>query len=361
MRAAVFHDVGRPLTVESVELDEPRSREVVVSTAAAGVCHSDIHFIDGLWKIGCPAVMGHEPAGVVESVGSMVSYVEPGDHVICCLSVFCGTCDYCLRSRPYLCEDPSVRRATGDSPRITWQGRPMTQFSQLGAWAEKMLVHENSLVKIDDDIPFSAAALLGCGVLTGMGAALNTAKVRPGSTVAVFGAGGIGLSAIQGARIAGARQIIAVDVMPQKLERARAMGATDVVNGSETDAVKAIGDLIGGGVDYAFECIGLPATGEQTIAAARPGGTATIVGMMPLGTGIQVPGTALTKQAKTILGSKMGGGSFRIDVPRYLDLYRRGDLNLDDMVSRTLALDQINDAFRAMKVGEVARSVVSFE
>ena len=360
MKAAVFHAVGQPLTVEELQLDNPGPHEVIVKTMASGVCHSDLHFVEGLYGIEAPAVLGHEPAGIIESVGEMVTYVKPGDHVICCVSVFCGACERCLSGEPFLCRSESVRRGVNDPSRINWNGRPVTQFAGLGSYAEKMLVHENAVVKIADDVPFEVAALIGCGVTTGVGAVLNTAAVEPGSTVAVFGAGGVGLAAIQGAVIAGARQIIAVDVFESKLAKAKELGATHVVDASSHDPVEAIVAMTNGGVDYAFECIGLKKAAEQAWNAIRPGGTATVVGMVPVGQDINIPGASFLS-GKTIKGSTMGSNRFRIHMPQYIELYRQGRLKLDEMVTRTGRIEDINEAFRAMKAGEVSRTVLKFD
>ena len=272
MKAAVFHGPDQPLTIEQVDIDEPKEREVVVRTVASGVCHSDLHFVDGLYMWPTPAVLGHEAAGVVEKVGSQVSYLKPGDHVIACLSVFCGYCEECMSGHPNLCSNKAAtQRAAGDKPRLSQNGKMVNQFADLSAYAEKMLLHENALVKIGNDLPLDRAALIGCGVMTGVGAALNTAKVAPGSTVAVFGAGGVGLAIIQGARIAGARMIIAVDKFPAKLELAKKLGATHAVDASKGDAVEQIRALTGdGGVEYSFEAIGLKARQSRPTNRSRP-------------------------------------------------------------------------------------------
>src|SRR5499427_685344 len=278
MKAAVFHGPHQPLTIEEVDIDKPMGREVLVRTVGSGVCHSDLHFVDGLYPFPTPAILGHEAAGVVEEVGLQVSEFKPGDHVIACLSVFCGHCDYCLTGKTHLCQTRPVRAKT-EPPKLSWKGQPVNQFANLSAYAEKMLVHENALVKIDNEMPLDRAALIGCGVTTGVGAVLNTARIEPGSTVAVFGAGGVGLAVIQGARIGGARMIIAVDVHEKKLQTARELGATHVVDASKGDPVQAIRDMTGGGVDYAFEAIGLKKAAEQSFECIRFGGTATVVGM----------------------------------------------------------------------------------
>jgi S-(hydroxymethyl)glutathione dehydrogenase/alcohol dehydrogenase len=358
MKAAIFHGPHQPLTIEEVEIDKPLAREVVVRTVATGVCHSDLHFVDGLYPHPAPAILGHEAAGIVEEVGSEVTYVKPGDHVICCLSVFCGHCEYCLSGKPYLCNNPERMRKPSDPPKYRLKdGTPVHQFAQISSYAEKMLLYENAVVKIPDDVPLDRAALIGCGVTTGVGAALNTAKVEPGSTVAVFGTGGVGIAAIQGARIAGARMIIAVDVVEHKLGMARKFGATHTVDASQTDPVKAIREMTGGGVDYSFEAIGLKKTAEQAFDCIKPGGTATIIGMIPVGQKVELDGPAFLREKK-IQGSTMGSNRFRIDMPRYIEFYRQGRLNLDDMITRRLKLEDVNEAFRAMKAGEVARQVL---
>jgi S-(hydroxymethyl)glutathione dehydrogenase/alcohol dehydrogenase len=362
MKAAVYHGPNQPLTIEQIDIDEPRDREVLLRTAASGVCHSDLHFVDGLWQWPTPAVLGHEAAGVVEKVGPGVSQFKAGDHVISCPSVFCGYCEDCMSGHPSRCSNQaSTRRAAGAKPRLSQGGKPVEQFADLSTYAEKMLVHENALVKIADEIPLDRAALIGCGVTTGMGAVLNTAKIEPGTTVAVFGCGGVGISAIQGARIAGARQIIAVDQFESKLAMGKRFGATDTVDTSQGDAVAAIQKLTGGrGVDYSFEAVGVKRLAEQCFECLKPGGTATIIGMIPIGQKVELDGAAFLTERK-IQGSIMGSNRFRIDMPRYLDYYRQGRLDLDGMISRRGKLEDVNEAFRAMKAGEVARTVLMFE
>jgi len=292
-------------------------------------------------------------------VGSQVTYVKPGDHVIICTSVFCGQCERCLQGRPNLCLDRPMR-GPKDPPRLSQRGKPVTQFAGISGFAEKVLIHENGVVKIDGGIPLDRAALIGCGVTTGVGAALNTAKVEPGSTVAVFGCGGVGLSIIQGARIAGARMIIAVDVNEFKLAKAQELGATHIVDGSSRDPVDGVKKLTGGGADFTFEAIGLKKVAEQAYYAARPGGTATIVGMIPVGEKIEIEGRTFLSERR-LQGCNMGSNRFRVDMPRYLDFYLQGRLKLDEMITRRGRLEDINEAFRAMKAGEVARTVLMFD
>lgn len=360
MKAAIFHGPHQPLTIESVEIDKPMAHEILVRTVASGVCHSDLHFVDGLYPMRAPAILGHEAAGIVEEVGDLVSYLKPGDHVIACLSVFCGHCEQCLTGHPNLCTNPETRRGKDDRPKLSQNGEPVTQFANISSYAEQMLLHENAVVKIADDIPLDRAALVGCGVTTGVGAVLNTARIEPGTTVAVFGAGGVGLAAIQGARIAGARMIIAVDMVESKLATARELGATHIVDASSHDPVEAIREMTGGGVDYSFECIGVKKVAEQAFDCLARGGTATIVGMIPYGQKVELDGYAFLGEKK-IQGSSMGSNRFRVDMPRYLDFYRQGRLKLDEMVTRRGRLEDVNEAFRAMKAGEVARTVLMFD
>ena len=359
MRAAVLRQSPGWLEIADVDVDRPGAREVLVRTAAAGLCHSDLHFLEGKYPAQVPVVMGHESAGVVEAVGDGVSYVQPGDPVITCLSVFCGACEYCLTGRPYLCQSPEVRRRPGASPRLAEDGQRVNQFASLGSFAETMLVHEHALVKITPDMPLDRAALIGCGVTTGLGAVFNTAQVPPGASVAVIGCGGIGLSCVQGAFLAGAARIIAVDLVASKLELARRLGATDTVDASQGDAVAQVQELTGGGVEYSFEAIGLVAAAEQAFNMLRRGGLATVIGMMPPGQMVQLAGTSFL-QSKRIGGSTMGSNRFRIDMPRYVDLYLQGRLKLDEMVSARIKLDEINEGFKALQRADTARSVVIF-
>jgi S-(hydroxymethyl)glutathione dehydrogenase/alcohol dehydrogenase len=360
MKAAVFHGPNQPLMVEDVDIDRPMAHEVLVRTVASGVCHSDLHFVEGLYSFPAPAILGHEASGIVEEVGELVTYVKPGDHVIGCLSVFCGHCEQCLTGRPNLCTNPETRRAKSERPKLSQNGSPINQFANISGYAEKMLLHENALVKISDDIPLDRAALVGCGVTTGVGAVLNTARIEPGSSVAVFGCGGVGVAAIQGARIAGARMIIAVDTVESKLATARELGATHIVDASSHDPVEAIKEMTSGGVDYSFEAIGLARVAEQAFDCLARGGTATIIGMIPVGQKVELDGRSFLGEKK-IQGSSMGSNRFRVDMPRYLEFYRQGRLRLDEMITRRGRLDDVNDAFRAMKAGEAVRTVLMFD
>ena len=360
MKAAVLHAVGQPMTIEEVSLTKPGPREVLIRTSIAGICHSDLHFSDGAYPHPMPAVLGHEAAGVVEAVGADVTYVKRGDHVVTCLSVFCGHCEQCSTGHPSICSNTSVKLPPGVSRRLSWRnGEVMNQFLNLSAFAEQMLVHEHAVAKIRPDMPLDRAALIGCGVLTGVGAVFHTAKVEPGTRVAVVGCGGVGLATINGAALAGAGQIIAIDTLPAKLELAKRMGATDVVNASEGDVVKRIRALTGGGVNYSFECLGAKATAEQAFAMLAPGGTATIIGMIPVGTKIELHGVDFLAERK-IQGSMMGSNRFRVDMPRLVEFYMQGKLHLDHLISGRIKLAEINEGFQALRSGSAVRSVIDF-
>ncbi len=360
MKAAMLHKVGEPLTIETIAISKPGPREVLIKTAATGVCHSDLHFVKGLYPTPMPIVLGHESAGIVEQVGSQVSYVKPGDHVITCLSVFCGHCEHCLTGNMARCSSPETRRGQDEDPRLSMNDQPLPQFANLSSFAEQILCHEHALVKIRDEMPLDRAAIIGCAVMTGAGAVFNTAKVEPGTTVAVIGCGGIGLSSINGADIAGAGRIIAIDISDSKLETARKFGATDVINASEVDPVKAVRELTGRGVHYSFEAIGLKEAAEQAFSMLTAGGTATIMGMIPVGQKIELSGSSFLTE-KRIQGSSMGSNRFRVDMPRLVDFYLSGKLHLDEMISKRIKLEQVNEAFEDMEAGAVARSVIIFD
>ena len=357
--AAVMHKPHEPLSIEQIELDALARNEVLIRTAFAGVCHSDLHYMEGLYPRACPCVLGHESSGVVLAVGSDVTYVKPGDHVITCVSVFCGECEYCLSGRMSLCVSPATQRPAKGPQRMSLNGVPMASQGPLSSFADHLLVHEHAVVKIREDMPLDRAALIGCAVTTGVGAVFRTAKVEPGSTVAVIGLGGIGLSAVNGAAIAGAGRIIAIDRVASKANLAREFGATDFVDASSVDLVKAIREMTGGGVDYSFECVGLKQTVEQSFRIIKRGGTATVIGMMPVGMRFELSGAEILGE-KRIQGCAMGSNRFRTDMPRFVDFYMRGLLKLDLMISGRVRLDQINDAYAELKTGAIARNVIAF-
>ncbi len=360
MKAAVLREVRTPLRIENVQINKPGPHEVLIRTAAAGVCHSDLHFIEGLYPYALPAVLGHESAGVVEQIGSEVRTVKVGDHVITCLSAFCGHCNHCLTGHMSLCISPDTRRGDQDEPRLSQSDGPMGQFLNLSSFAEQMLIHEHACTAIRKDMPLDRAALIGCGVLTGMGAVFHTSNVRPGDTVAVIGCGGVGLAAINGAAIAGAGRIIAIDLSPSKDNMARHFGATDFICAADKDVVKEVLEMTKGGVQHSFEAIGLKKTAEQSFGMIGRGGTANIIGMVPLGQTLEIPGWAFLGEKK-IQGSLMGSNHFPVDMPRMVDMYLAGKLKLDEMISRRIKLEEINEAFVEMKTGEIARSVIVFD
>ena len=363
MRAAVLREQPGELFIEDLRVDHPGEGEVLIDVAAAGLCHSDLHFMQAKFKQKVPAVLGHESAGVVREIGPGVRHVQPGDHVVCCTSVFCGECASCLSGHPYACtEADRFGRPREHTPRLSRDdGTSISQFARLGGFAEQMLVSERAVVQIPEDIPLDRAALVGCAVLTGTGAVFRTAQIEPGSTVAVIGAGGIGLAAIQGARIAGAGTVIAIDVTGDKLEVAQTFGATQTINAREVDdVVGAVRDLTGGGVDYSFEAIGSKATAEQAFRMTSGRGTATIIGMVPSNQPLEIRGMELLS-GRRLQGSIMGSNRFRIDIPRLLDMYRDGRLLLDELISGRIELDAINEGYEALNQGTVTRSVIMFD
>jgi S-(hydroxymethyl)glutathione dehydrogenase/alcohol dehydrogenase len=363
MQAAVLNEQPGDLVIEDLVIDKPGPDEVLIRTVGAGLCHSDLHMMEGIFRNPVPSVLGHESAGIVEAVGDNVGYVAPGDHVVACLSIFCGQCDRCLGGSPYLCQNyAATSRPKGASSRLSrHDGTPVDQMARLGGFAEMMLVHQNAVVKVNPDMPLDKACLIGCGVLTGFGAAVRTAGVTPGSTVCVIGTGGIGLSAIQGARVAGAGEIIAVDTTPEKLATAQRFGATSVINATEVDdVVAAVKELTGGGVQYSFEAIGLKATAEQAFRMLDAGGTATIIGMVPSKTPIEVRGLDLLSEKK-LQGSTMGSNQFRLDIPRMIKMYLDGVLMLDELVTGNIALGQVNEGYAKMKAQEGSRTVITFD
>src|SRR5574337_421617 len=359
LKAAIFHGVGQPMTVENIEIDKPSRREVLVRTRVAGLCHSDLHFIEGKYPTPVPAVLGHEAAGVVEAVGEDVTHVKPGDHVVSCLSVFCGHCEYCSTGRPALCSNTAVKLPPGAAKRLRWKGEHLNQFLNLSAFAEQMLVHENAIVKVRPDMPLDLAALLGCGVLTGYGCVAHSARVEPGSSVAVIGCGGIGLSTLSAARLAGAARIIAIDKDPSKLDMARLFGATDGVDGGDPQRVAKVIEMTSGGVHHAIECVGLKQTTEDGWRVLSTGGTATIVGVLPVGVKVELNGVDFLRENR-IQGSLMGYNHFRVDIPRLIDFHLQGRLQLDRMISSRMRLDQINEGFAVLQRGGIARSVIEF-
>jgi len=362
VKAAVMRANRAPLAIEDVRIDDPGPGEVLLRTVATGICHSDLHVIEGHLPVPPPCILGHEPAGIVEAVGAGVAGFAPGDHVIGCITAWCGVCKFCTEGRPYLCPTQFVGRPFGAKPRLSGpSGDGIGQFANLSSFAEKMLCPERALVKIRDDMPLDRASLIGCGVTTGLGAVLNTVRIPAGASVAVIGCGGVGLAAIQGARIVGAGRIIAVDAQPWKFDLARKLGATDCIDAKEGNPVAAVQQLTAGGVDFAFECIGLVPTVQQAVAMTGRGGTTVLVGVVPLTQLVPISAADLTLQEKKITGSYMGSNRFRFDMPKYVDFYLDGRLRLDEMISQRIGLDEVNEAFERMRKGESARQVIVFD
>ncbi len=363
-KAAVFYEPHKPFEVELLDLTPPQAGEVQVKVAAAGVCHSDWHLMTGATKHALPVVPGHEGSGVVEAVGPGVTRLKPGDHVALNWAPSCGECFYCLNDRPSLCGSyvgPIWAGTMMDgTTRFSKDGQPVYHFSAVACFSERIVVPEQCCVPLSKDVPLAIAALIGCAVTTGVGAALNTARLKPGSSVAVFGAGGVGLSVIMGAKLAGASRIIAIDTNEAKGDIAKAFGATDILI-SRPDTNDAIRSLTEGrGADYVFEAIGIPAVQEQCLDAVRPGGLVVLVGVSPMGSGTNLPGAIITRQEKTITGSYYGSANTARDFPLFADLYLKGLLDLDRLVSKTFTLDQINQAYAEMLAGEIARGVILF-
>lgn len=360
-KAAVVEKRGEPWVIKEVDVADPIGAEVLVRTTASGLCASDLHVAQDDYGFPFPNVLGHELAGVVTQVGPDVTGFKVGDHVVGSLIQYCGACTECLRGHLTLCTNRAATlRSQDQPPRITLDGEPVFQGWGLGAFAEYALVHQNQLAKLEIDVPDAQSAILGCGVITGAGAVINTAGVRPGDSVAVFGAGGVGLNAISGARVAGASQIIAVDLSDEKLELAKRFGATDVVNGGDGDPVERIVELTGGGVNAAFEVIGLGVTQKQAIKSLARGGCAYFIGMTPPGTTLPVDiQMELLTRSAGMRGVYMGSSNIKHDIPMYAALYKDGRINLDDLVSQEIPIGQINEGYDKMRAGAVARSVIT--
>ena len=361
MKAAVLIEAGKPLQIEQINIANPGPHEVLIRTAACGLCHSDLHFIEGTYPHPLPAIPGHEAAGIVEAVGSEVRTVKVGDAVVTCLSAFCGHCEYCVTGRMSLCLGGETRRRPGEAPRLTRpDGSIVNQMLNLSAYAEMMLVHEHACCAIHPDMPLPQASVIGCAVTTGAGTIFNACKVTPGETVAVIGCGGVGLATINAAKIAGAGRIIAADPLPEKRAMALKLGATDVVDALADDAAAQIQELTKGGVDHAIEAVGRPASGTLAVKSLKRGGTATILGMMPLQHSVGLSAMDLLS-GKKLQGAIMGGNRFPVDIPRLVDFYMRGLLDLDTIISETIPLERINEGFDQMKRGDSARSVIVFD
>src|SRR3954468_24106730 len=372
MRAAGLRNTGDETldVTDGIEANEPGPGEVMIKidgtepgpggvmirSGPAGVCHSDLSAMNGTIPQPAPAVLGHEGAGIIAKVGEGVANLEEGDHVIVAWSPPCGQCIDCTtRRQPHLCNQMMGKSF---APRFSEGETAVFGMAGAGTFAEYMTVPQEGAIKIDDDVPFEIASLIGCGVTTGVGAAINTAKVSPGSNVVVFGCGGVGIAAIQGAKVAGAARIVAVDLVPEKLEQAKQLGATHAVKPDDLDALKA--ELTGDGFDYAFEAIGLPTTMRAAFDAIRRGGTACIIGVGAMDKQLSFNAFELFFAEKSLKGSYYGSADVRSDFHRLLSLWKSGQLNLDGMITKRMKIDEINDAFDIMKRGDAIRTVITF-
>ena len=359
MRAALLHNTGdeKLEIVDDIEVDAPGPGEVTIKIEATGVCHSDLHAMQGSLPQPAPFVPGHEGAGIISAVGEGVTALAEGDHVVVAWSPPCGKCNNCVeRKQPHLCV--MIQFAIAGVPRFKRNGEDVYGMAGTGTFAEYLTVPQEAAVKIDDDIPFEIASLIGCGVSTGVGAAINTAKVTPGSKVVVFGCGGVGIAAIQGAHVAGASIIVAVDLNDDKLELAKKFGATHGCKPDDLAALQA--ELTGDGFDYAFEAIGLPVTMRAAYDAVRRGGTACVIGVGAMDKEVSFNGFEIFFSEKNFMGSYYGSVDVRSDFHRLLDLWKAGQLDLEGMISKRMKIDEINEAFDAMKRGEVIRTVITF-
>ena len=365
MRAAVLWQAGMPVEILDVDLAPPREGEALVRIAACGVCHSDLHVVDGHLPEPLPVVLGHEASGLVVETGPGVDRLAPGDHVVLALAPSCGECDACRRGRRRLCELATRMSRTGGladgTSRLSVDGALLHHFNGVSSFADSAVVPQSAAVPIRKDVPLEAASLVGCAALTGVGAVLNTAEVEAGASVAVFGCGGVGLNVVQGARLAGAETIVAVDTRAEKFELAERLGATaTVAAGPDVDAARAVRKLTEGGADYAFEAIGLEPTIREAWRAVRPGGTVVVVGLMPKGSTLTIDPWGFIAE-KSIKGCFLGSAQLDVDIPRLIDLYVDGALELDALVSRRLPLGELPEAFDRMRAGEGLRQVVVFD
>jgi NDMA-dependent alcohol dehydrogenase len=363
MKAAVLYETNTPLKVERVTLDEPQANEVLVKIVATGVCHSDLHFMKGEMPVPVPVVPGHEGAGIVEKVGPGVTTLKPGDHVVMMVAFSCGKCRYCIEGKPTMCVEnlpiQSMATLPGGGIRLHKGKQALNHMFGLASYAEYAVVHERSCVKVREDAPLEVLCLLGCGTSTGIGAAINSTGIKPGESIAIFGCGGVGLSAVMGAKLAGAGKIIAVDTLSRKLKMAKQLGADYVINAKKEDPIMKVMELTGGGADYALECIGNVNVMTQAFASIRFGGKFIVVGMAPLGSLFSIA-TYEFLLGKTICGTVQGDINAQIDIPRYIDLFMDGKLPIDKLVTKSYALDEINDAFEDLEKGKVIRSVIKF-
>ncbi|WP_373354382.1 Zn-dependent alcohol dehydrogenase [Pseudoroseicyclus sp. CXY001] len=357
IRAAICRAFGQPLSLEEVELRAPLSGEIQVRLGAVAICHSDISFMDGIWGGALPAIYGHEAAGIVSAIGPGVTGLAPGDRVVVTLIRACGGCGSCASGHPVYCESP----ASAHPPALTQGGAPLTQAMNAGAFAEAVTVHHSQVAKVAEAIPMEAAALLACGVITGVGAVVNAAKLRPGEDAVVIGCGGVGLNAIQGARIAGARRIVAVDPVPEKLEAARAFGATDLIDARQEAPWEAARQALGRGADAVFVTVGAIPAFDAAPAYLAPRGRAIAVGMPASGALSHYEPVNLAAYGQSLTGTKMGDTVVARDIPWLADLYLQGRLELDALISRRWRLHEINEAIADSRKGAARRNVIVFD
>jgi S-(hydroxymethyl)glutathione dehydrogenase/alcohol dehydrogenase len=360
-RAAVLYEYGKPLEIEELHLDPPKAGEVLIRMAASGICRSDWHEVRGIHRFDLPVVLGHEGSAIIEQVGDGVDGLAPGDHVVCSWLANCGECRRCLEGRPVLCErlGPFDAGFLADGTTRFHRGDARVHHNVPSSFSERSVVPASTAIKVDPALPLEQVALLGCAVMTGVGAVRNTAGVRPGESVVVIGCGAVGLSAIQGARIAGASPIVAVDVVPAKLELARSLGAGEVVLSGD-DVEDLVHDATGGGADYAFECLGRPQTIELATRVIAPGGTAVLIGMAAPDAKVHLEPLEMTVHEKTVTGSWYGSVVPSRDFPMLAGLLGRGELDLTPMIARTIRLEEINDALARFETGEETRSVIVY-
>ncbi len=359
MKALVLNAVGRGFDFEDVDIASPIGREVLVDVRASGLCHTDLLFATNP-IFPTPAVFGHEISGIVAEIGPDVAEFRVGDHVVGSLAQSCGSCPRCQSGRSFQCQHPEATlRRPADAARLSRKGQALYQGLGLGGFAERALIHENQLALVPKEMPFAQAALLGCGVVTGAGAVLNTASVAAGDTVVIFGAGGVGLNAISGARIAGASRIVVIDVQPKRLEAAKKFGATDVIDSTTTKPVEAVRDLLRGGADHVFDFVGLKAVAEQGLAILGVGGGLYLVGVSKPEVSIDLNIFDAIGGQKRVQGVNFGSTNFKRDIPMYAGLYLQGRMNLDDLVSKRITLREVNDGYAALKDGSLNRVVVT--
>lgn len=359
MKAALCYEFGQPLVIEEINIDPPQAGEIKVKLAACAICHSDIHAMEGAWGGALPALFGHEAAGVVAEVGPQVSLVKPGDNVVVTLIRSCGRCYFCAQGQPQVCEGTFA--LNHESRLHTRDGQPIRQGIRTGAFAEYVIVDQSQVVQIPTEMPLASASLLACGVITGLGAVVNTAQVPSGSSVVVIGTGGVGLNSIQGAFLSGAQPIIAIDLVNSKLAAAKTLGATHIVNSTEENPLEAVRSLTHGrGADYVFITVGSTRAMEQGLTLLRQAGTLVIVGMPASGAKLQIEAVDFADNSQRILGSKMGSTRLRVDVPKLVELYQQGRLKLDELITARYPLEEINEAIAAVKRGEALRNVIVF-